>query len=212
MHLRHQETMIEAFAAKPTDLSTEVVETTPYNSYSRTVDGTNGLIEYRMATANGEISPWLFQMNGKTGLLTITDQKNNVIEINTATTIINLKNADGCKIEMNKRVISMYAPDKIDIKADNQINIETNELNVKCQTYKEECNSHTMKASNVQFDISGGFVINCPKSTFNGQVSMGGFDTAAGGGSGGGSVKGSLSVQGPVKLNGGTSNGRINGS
>lgn len=216
LNLRHQETVITAVAAKPMDDHKDIIESNAGNTYSQTMDGVNGLCEIRMADANGEVSPWILQMDGKKGIFTLTDQKNNIITVDTTRTTISLTNADRSTVTLDKKVITVQAPDTVNILADNIVNIKAGKtLNIEAPTINMKCDKKTLKASNVNWSISSGFKVNCPQTTFSGHVTMGSFSTSGGGGgSVGGSMQvgGGMSVGGAVKLNGGTSSGVIYGS
>ena len=215
---RVQEVVVHAYAAKkPTD-GQKPTPTTPENSYTTTIDGINGLIEQRMSQANGEISPWLVQYDGKNGNMIITDQKNNLIQINTKSTEIDILNADGSHIQLLKDVINISCKNTLNIQASKAINVKTQNLNIECENYTHKANSVKWNANTVE--MSGNtFTLNYPTINLNGQVSAGGIaTTGAGGGSSNVSVKGSMDVEssmtvkGPVQLNGGKSNGVIYGS
>lgn len=218
-NLKLQEAQTDSWAAKKQSDYKDIVESTAFNTYSRTIDGTNGFMEYRLSEANGEISPWLFRMDAKKGVMYITDLKKNIIEIDTAKTIITIENADGSKVVLDKQVINIYAPDTINIEAGKTINIKAPDINVECTNLNIRASDTQVKSdtfsqtsNTVNYNVSGSYTVDCPTITLKGQVSVGGLDTGAGGGSSNAAVSGSLSVDGPVKLNGGTSNGRINGS
>lgn len=211
MNNRHRESVVFAYAAKSKDTEKDIVKSDHTNCYTHTVDATMQQIEFRMSMDNGEKCAWLFQMDANHGVLTLTDQFGNVIDIDHVKTTIRLENRDKSQVILNKKTINIIAPDTINIKAGDTINMQAKTINVKCDT-------KNLSASNVKYDISGQFTVNCPQSTFNGKVAVGSISTGAGGGGGGASIAGSLDVQGStsikgsVSLNGGTSNGVIKGS
>lgn len=217
-HKRVQEVVVHAYAAKKSTDGKQLVPTTPENSYTTTIDGVNGMIEQRMTEANGEISPWLVQYNGRDGYMVISDQKGNFIRINTKTTEIDIVNADKSHVQLFRDIINIYCKNQLNIHAEKAINVKTKALSIECESYRHKAKEVTWNADTAT--MSGNtFTLNYPKINLNGQVSAGGISTTgAGGGSSDVSVKGnvnidsSLSVKGPVSLNGGTSSGIIKGS
>lgn len=210
-HKRVQEAVVHAYAAKkPTD-GKDLVPTTPENSYTTTVDGINGLIEQRMTEANGEVSPWLTQYDAKNGNMVITDQKGNIIQINTKETTIEIVNADRSHIQLKRDVINIYSENQLNIEVSNEINIQTKTLNIKCDTYNHECSTYNHKADKVVWnantvEMSGSeFTLNYPTINLVGQVNAGGLSVTGNGGSGNARIRGNTEVQGSQTIQGSVS-------
>lgn len=227
---RTRETVVLAFGAKNKDKDYTDYPIDSENSYTQIYDGVNGLIETRMTKDNNEKRGWLVQANGKDGIYLISDQEGNHIQINGPEDFIEIINNADTVIQLDK--------DKIHIKSNKEINIETETMNIqsktiniKCETLNIQSQEYNHQSDKVTWsvqttEISGNeFTVNAPSINLNGQVAMGGFTTTgAGGGSGGGAVKGSMEIQGttsiqsslqvsgPVQLSGGTSSGVIQGS
>lgn len=204
-HKRVQEAVVHAYAAKkPTD-GKDLVPTTPENSYTTTVDGINGMIEQRMTEANGEISPWLTQYDAKNGNMVITDQKGNIIQINTKETTIEIVNADRSHIQLKRDVINIYSENQLNIEVGKEINIQVPTLNIKCEKYNHTADTVTWSAKTVE--MSGNeFTLNYPTINLNGQVNAGGIaTTGAGGGSSNVEVKGDTNIQGSQTIQGSVS-------
>lgn len=219
-HRTVQEYAVFAYAAKPNDANLKNTPTDPNNAYHQVWDGVNGRVEFSMTEANGEISPWVLQMDGKNGNLLLSDRKGNFIRISTGGTVIDIMNADKSHVQLSKQVINITAPDSINLKAENNINMTAKQINMQgSESINANTETYTIKTGTYFCEAGNEYTVNCPTINLNGQVAMGGFTTTgAGGGSGGGAVQGNMeiegnmSVQGPVSLNGGTSNGVIEGS
>lgn len=209
MNKRVQEVVVEAYAAKPKEAAKEETPTNIKNSYTRTVDTANGLMEMRTSKANGEKAAWTVQMNGKDGKLVISDGDGNFIQIDSTLTCIDIQNKDRTHIQLDKQVIN--------IQSDKTINMKTETWNVECKTFN-------LKADNVKWEVGSKVEIKCPTIDLIGQVNMGGMAVTGNGGSGNGSVKGnmdvsgsqsikgSLSASGPVDFPSGGESGHIRGS
>lgn len=200
MNRRVQETVVEAYAAKPLEAGKNPVESTPENSYSRTVDTVNGIIEMRMSKANGEMSAWVLQMNGKSGILTLSDQQGNVIQIDTGKTCIDIKNKDGSHIQLDKQVINIHA--------DKEINMSTETWNVECQTYNLKADKVSWNVgSQVSMGIGSSMDVNCPTINLVGVVNVGTLNVTGSAGSGNAAIKGNMEMQGNAQITGSTNVG-----
>jgi hypothetical protein len=118
-HLRRTERVVWGYAADKTPVTEDVMRTAD-NSYTVEVNSKKKHITVKTTMANDEIAKYTIQMNGGSGTLTICDQNNNIIQINTPQTTITLKNAAGTYISLNNSVINMKAS-KVLIDADVEI-------------------------------------------------------------------------------------------
>lgn len=216
---RVQETVTHTYAAKPKEDILKPTPTTPDNAYSQTWDGVNGMVEFRTSKANGEKAAWKIQMNGKDGVLVVTDGEGKVIQIDAVRDVIDVHNRMNSHVQLDKEVINIKCHDTVNMTADKTINIKTKTLNIECQEmnvkadkWNHQGSSVSHKADSVNWSIGSSITFDCPTINLNGQVNMGGMSVTGSGGSGNGSVAGSLSVSGPVSLNGGSSSGVIAGS
>lgn len=199
---RVQEAVVMAYAAKPESASRTNTPTTPENAYTETRDGINGLIETRMSEANGEISPWLVQYNGKDGTMVITDQKGNLIQIDTKTTTIEIQNADRSHIQLSKDTINISCENTVNLSAQNEINIKTKNYNIECETYTHKAKQVTWEAEKVEM-TGNVFTLNYPTINLNGQCAIGGFSVASvNGATGNGEVAGNMITRGNQEISG----------
>lgn len=200
MHKRVQEVVVEAYAAKPLSAGKEPTPSTPENSYSKTVDTVNGVMEMRMSKANGEVCAWLFQMDGKKGVLTITDQNGNFINIDDGMTEITIHNKENSFIQLDKTTINIQS---------------TKDINMKTETWNVDCKTFNLKADEVNWNIGSSvnmkigseFNMNCPTINLVGTVNAGTLNVTGSAGSGNASIKGNTDVQGSTSISGSTTIG-----
>lgn len=201
-----QETVVKMYAAKGKDGKEGTL--TPENSYSTSFSTANKEISLKTSKANGEPVAFDIQVNTKDGVILYKDDKGNLCHFDAVQNRITMKNANGSIVDLDKSNITMEAPDTINIKAGNTINLEAPKYNLKNSEVK-------WQASTIK--------VNCPDNEFVGVVKMGSMSTTANGGDGGGTISGNMQIKGsttitgpttilsPVTLSGGHSNGDITG-
>lgn len=118
--LRRLETIIIAISANPKN--TDQDEITQENSYFLEISTHEKLITFQTSMMNGELAAYTLQINLGEGTYTLTDEKGNSIFHDSVNTLFRILNVDKTKIEMDKKVINVYAEESI--------NLETNAYNL----------------------------------------------------------------------------------
>lgn len=188
MKLRKLETAIWAFS----NTRNEDLDGTSDTTYFLEISTHKKLIHLHTSKSDGEPFVYDIQLNTKDGVFTFLDDIGNYIQIDSKNVRIEVKNADGSWIDMNRRVINIYAPEDVNIRADNNINISAgNSINSDAgSSINDKTAEITTEASQTTNTV--------PLTTFTGQVIIGG-GMAVSGGSGGASA----TVQGTLELTGG---------
>jgi hypothetical protein len=188
MKLRKLETAIWVFS----NTRNEDSDGTPDTTYFLEISTHKKLIHLHTSKSDGEPFVYDIQLNTKDGVFTFQDDIGNYIQLDSKNVRIEAKNADGTWIDMNRRVINMYAPEDINIRADNDINISAgNNINSDAGlSINDKTSEITTEASQTTNTV--------PVTTFTGQVIIGGGIAVSGGGGGA-----SATVQGSVEVTGG---------
>lgn len=138
--LRKLETVIHAISATQVETDKDSYDTT----YSLEVSSHRGLIHIHTSKKNGEPFTYDWQLNTKDGSWLFTDDIGNYISLDSTNVRIEMKNSDGSWIDMNHKVINIFAPDTINMTAD------TGNINMKAGTdiTHQAGNNITSKAGN----------------------------------------------------------------
>jgi hypothetical protein len=123
--LRRLETVVYAFSNN----SKENVEDTAESTYYLEVSTHRKLMHIHTSKNDGEPFAYDVQIDAKNGVITITDDADNFIVLNSKDRRLILHNADGSILDVNKKVIDMFAIDKINLKS-NQVNVNAESINV----------------------------------------------------------------------------------
>jgi hypothetical protein len=187
MKLRKLETAIWVFS----NTRNEDVDGTADTTYFLEISTHRKLVHLHTSKSDGEPFVYDIQLNTKDGVFTFQDDIGNYIQLDSKNVRIEAKNADGSWIDMNRRVINMYAPEDINLRADNNINISAgNSINSDAgSSINDKTPVITTEADSTTNTV--------PVTTFTGQVIIGG-GMAVSGGSGA-----SATVQGTVEVTGG---------
>lgn len=131
-HLMKLETVIFAFSAT-VDASKDVIDVE--SCYFVEVSTHQKHLLMHTSSANGEPFEYLFKFNTEIGDVTLTDDINNKIYMNSGEHQILLENADGAKVELNKKDIYGWAPQNMFLEAVNNIDVKAgNAVNLKAGT------------------------------------------------------------------------------
>jgi len=123
-HLRRQEAVTWAFRASSAPVDTDIPPTAD-DCYTATVDGKNGHITIATSTNNQERAKYTAQLNGRDGHLTLSDNKGNLIQIDSETGTIVALNNSGSHVSIQGTEITAQAKDTITIISTN-VNIIAN--------------------------------------------------------------------------------------
>lgn len=115
--LRRTETVVYGWAASG-EADDADVEQSQDNHYVVIVDTKNGHITLRTSKDRGEPVRYTIQVNTKDGLLIATDDKGNLIRVDSQATEIALINADGTTVRLSKKVIEALAEEKVYIESE----------------------------------------------------------------------------------------------
>ena len=111
--LRRLETVIFAISGSPKEDTVPTSE----NTYSLEMSTHKKHVTLHTSNANGEPFTYDIQINTGEGNVVIRDNVGNYISMNSAEREIELVNQDGSCIDINKRMITIEAPDLIQMKA-----------------------------------------------------------------------------------------------
>lgn len=122
--LRKLETVVHAISATQVETDKDSADTTYYLE----VSSHRGIIHIHTSKKNGEPFTYDWQLNTKDGSWLFTDDIGNFMSLDSKNVRIELKNSDGSWIDMNHKVINIFAPDTVNITAD------TGNINMKAGT------------------------------------------------------------------------------
>lgn len=127
-HLRKLETVIYVYNADPDTSSTNAIDIN--KCYFIEMSPRTKQVTFQTSKANGEPFRYTTQFNTATGHFGLADDAGNWLELDSKNTEIRFKNRDNSYIELTKKIISLYAPDKMNLTAVNEMNLSTKVLNV----------------------------------------------------------------------------------
>jgi len=120
-HLRRKETVIYSWS----DTEDESKDATaPENCYSLEICTHTKQATFRTVKADGEPFAYTLQFNTGDGVVVLTDDVGNHIQLDSAETKITVMNKDGSYTHWDKFDINMFAPNEITMKAENRIFME----------------------------------------------------------------------------------------
>lgn len=135
-HLRKLETVVWAISATQNESS----QTDADNSYYLEISSHTKVVHFHTSKADGEPFAYDIQINAKTGSILITDDVGNFISLDSSENRLELKNADGSHIDLNKENLAMIVP--------KNINISTQNFSLSSTNVKIESSSTTVSGSN----------------------------------------------------------------
>jgi len=119
MKLRKLETVIYAFS----NTRNEDVDGSADTTYFLEVSTHKKLIHLHTSKSDGEPFVYDLQLNTADGVFTFQDDIGNYIQLDSKNVRIEIKNADGSIVDLDRRVINIHAPEDVNISAGNNINI-----------------------------------------------------------------------------------------
>jgi len=149
-HLRKLETVIYTFSATTDE---DADSTDPENCYTFEVSSHDGRITMRTTKQHKEFCEYAFQFDLNAGTVLLADDLGNEFFFDSKNTLLRLENADGTKIELDKKKIYAYAPDQIHGKAENSMLFETKDYKIETDTYTLKSDTNTIDSS--QTSIKG---------------------------------------------------------
>lgn len=124
-HLRRLETVIYAFNADPDGASKDGGEIDFTKCYYWEISTRTKNVTFQTSKANGEPFAFTTQYNTAEGIVTLTDDDNNFIELNSKERKLLFHNGEGTFAEISRKVISLFAPDTISLVAQKLIEFTT---------------------------------------------------------------------------------------
>ena len=101
-------------------------------------------------TSDNEKGKYMISINPKEGKILVSDSGKRALTINTDEDSIIEQNEGGCKIEMVKDTINMYAPSTINIEADDEINLKSSKLNREHDDIKTSASTDTEETDTLE--------------------------------------------------------------
>ena len=181
-HLRRLETVIYNYSNTRDESVTKLDST---NSYSIIISTHTKEITVQTCKSDGEAFEYIAKIDAAKGLFVVTDDTGNQISIQSGEKRVSLNNADGTSVVLDKKNITMTAPETIELNAKSvKVNTQTHEVNAKSSTLKSQTynvNSTTTSINSDKFglvggtmDLSGGGLIVGSNSQFNGTITNNG--------------------------------------
>jgi hypothetical protein len=141
---------LETITWRLSNLREEGKELDHTNSYTIHASTHEKIIELRTSKSDGEPYAYQVRLDTKKGNLIIQDDDGQSIYFDSKERHIQILNKDKSLIEMNKRVIN--------IKSQDEVNIETRRYNLKAtESLKEETRTHTYKSASFSGNTSGAY-------------------------------------------------------
>lgn len=181
-HLRRLETVIYNYSNTRDESVTKLDST---NSYSIIISTHTKEMTVQTCKSDGEAFEYIAKIDAAKGLFVVTDDTGNQISIESGEKRVSLNNADGASVVVDKKNITMTAPETIELNAKRvKVNAQTHEVNAKSSTLKSQTysvNSTTTSINSDKFgltggtmDLSGGGLIVGTNAQFNGTVTNNG--------------------------------------
>lgn len=177
--IRRLETVIYSFSNN----RDENIEDTPDTTYYMEVSTHKKLIHLHTSKNDKEPFTYDIQINTKDGIIIVTDDVDNYFFIDSKNTRIKVRNKDDSYIDMDKKKITIHAPDRIDmitkdfsLKASNSATVETPTYTRKSTTDTLQTTTYKITSSTITysgaFSQTGGFSNDTIKTGF---ISAGGY-------------------------------------
>jgi hypothetical protein len=198
--LRRLETVIWAWSDE-SDPDKDI-SLTADNTYNVEVSTHKKHMTIQTCKNDGEDFAYTVQINSADSTVTIKDDGGNFIQLDSANTKIQLRNADTTDVALDKKDINMYAPRDMNILVDNNFNISVgNNMTVDViNSISMTCTDYSLTASASINNTTASYTTTCPINTFTGNLVVGGTLAVAGGGGGGGGT--AASVVGNMEITG----------
>lgn len=181
-YLRRLETVVYTYS-NTRDESVKALDSS--NSYSVIISTHTKEMTVQTTKSDGEAFEYIAKIDAANGIFVVTDDVGNQISIESGERRVSLVNGAGSSVVLDKKNITMTAPDKIELNAKTvKVNTQTHEINAKTSTLKSQTysvNSTTTSINSDKFglvggtmDLSGGGLIVGTGSQFNGTITNNG--------------------------------------
>lgn len=201
--LRRLETAIWAFNANPEEGSNGV---DIQNCYFIEISTHTKQITLGTSQKNGEPYGYGIQLDAANGRFTLEDTIGNILHLDSGLSLWEMINAHGTHVRLDKKVIFMYAGDKIDMKAETAIIMKTRDLIINAD------NNTTIQSGNSVYIETGDLTTksnnathDTPNATYTGNLNVGGslgigggMSTGTGGGGGSATIAGDANISGNI--------------
>lgn len=219
-HLRRLETVIYRWSNLPDGISDDKLDID--NCHVLEISAHKKLINLTTSDSNGEPFRYTLSFNLDVGCVTLTDNEENYIELDSADTKITIMNKDGTYLSADKRDLKAFAPNDFIFEAQNDMLFTVgNNFNITVggDYQNDVVGNVTYTCTKWLTTAPGGFKVDAPNSEFTGNVKVGGAlgVTGASTMSGSASFKAAASFQAPadfqapITANGITSTATITG-
>lgn len=163
--LRRLETVLYAWSDIPEDDVEEQLDVT--NTYNLKISTHEGLVEFNSCKRNGESFQYRFKLDTKNSTVTITDDKDNFIHLNSPEKLWHFNNTDGTYVKLDKKNIRFHAPDSIFGEA-------VKSIDFKCTDFKlNASNSINMSTKSCTISASASMTIDSPVTNITGVLNVG---------------------------------------
>lgn len=206
-HLRRLETVIYRFSNLPDGLSDDELDID--NCHVLEINSHKKLINLTTSKSNGEAFAYTFQFNLAESCVTLSDNDDTWIELDSAETKVTLHNKDLTEISLNKRDITMYAPDNFIFKCDANYTLDVGGdfITTVGGDYKNTVKGNVTYKCTDWLNKSDTFKVDSPTAEFTGSLKVAGGIT----GGAGLNITGASSFGGAMSANGITSSKTIQG-
>ena len=186
------ETVMYGWSASPN--IDENAEFNINNFYTFSVSTHSGEIRFRTSQANGEATIFELLINAMKGKIMIGGKEKNYFVLDDIKHSFTYTNADASVLNVEKKDITLYSKNSINMQGVESINILTKKLNVECKDWQ-------VKADNAQFNISSTWGVKCPTTNWEGNIKMKGNIDQNGGINSSGLIHSDTDVTSKVSLN-----------
>lgn len=185
MNLRKLETVVYAWSGT----SDESVDTDASTSYFFEVSTHNKLMHLHTSNANGEVCVYDIQVNPGTGVIQMQDDIGNSFLLDSINLILQMQNADGTVLSINKKNMTIVVPETWQVQAKNGVFVFTEGWNIQSKVTNHQGDFNELGALGLSGDMvtaaSGGVG---PGTPGTGKIKI----------AGAAELIGSLDVKGPV--------------
>jgi hypothetical protein len=212
-HLRRLETVHYRWSSTP-DEAADMDDVS--NWYHLAISTHEKLIHLETSRKNGEQAKYALAINTGTGVVTLTDDYGNLIQLESVEKIISLRNGDQTTWQLNKKELIGYAQENMRVEAEERIEFTTKIFQLNCETGQIDASSRFgIKTPKFEVDSTTN-TFNTPNTTFNGNVNVAqnvGIGASLTSATGGGSAEfnGPVNFKQPITANGITSTAPIRG-
>jgi hypothetical protein len=154
LKLRKLETVIYAFSGT----KVEGAEVNAENYYFLEISTHKKLIHFHTSKADGEPFTYDIQINTKEGTILITDDIGNYISFDSKGRQIEMKNADGSLVEVNKTNINLICTDTITLQSANIVE-KSSDHAIQTSTLSQQASNTTLSLGALQGSAGSGDLV-----------------------------------------------------